>query len=55
MILGRMPNYGNDQIRAALTQCSIYPMRRAETLDIDEFITLADIFLILLYFDYFKR
>jgi 16S rRNA (adenine1518-N6/adenine1519-N6)-dimethyltransferase len=39
---GALSIYGNDQIRGALNQCGIDPMRRAETLDIDEFISLAD-------------
>jgi 16S rRNA (adenine1518-N6/adenine1519-N6)-dimethyltransferase len=39
---GTLLSYRNDEIREALNQCSIDPMRRAETLDIDEFISLAD-------------
>lgn len=39
---GTLSNYGNDKIRDALNQCDLDPMRRAETLDIDEFISLAD-------------
>jgi 16S rRNA (adenine1518-N6/adenine1519-N6)-dimethyltransferase len=39
---GTLSTYGNDQIREALNQCEIDPVRRAETLGIDEFIFLAD-------------
>jgi 16S rRNA (adenine1518-N6/adenine1519-N6)-dimethyltransferase len=39
---GTLSTFGNDQIREALKQCEIDPIRRAETLGIDEFITLAD-------------
>jgi 16S rRNA (adenine1518-N6/adenine1519-N6)-dimethyltransferase len=39
---GTLSTYGNDQIREALEQCAIDPMRRAETLSIDEFINLTD-------------
>lgn len=39
---GTLLSYGNDEIREALNQCAIDPMRRAETLEIDEFISLAD-------------
>lgn len=41
-LVGALSSYGNDEIREALSQCAIDPMRRAETLDIDEFISLAD-------------
>jgi 16S rRNA (adenine1518-N6/adenine1519-N6)-dimethyltransferase len=34
--------YENDEIREALNLCAIDPIRRAETLDIDEFIFLSD-------------
>jgi len=41
--LGRtLSTYESIEIRDALNICNIDPMRRAETLDIDEFITLAD-------------
>jgi 16S rRNA (adenine1518-N6/adenine1519-N6)-dimethyltransferase len=39
---GTLTSWGNNDIREALTLCGIDPVRRAETLDIDEFITLAD-------------
>jgi 16S rRNA (adenine1518-N6/adenine1519-N6)-dimethyltransferase len=39
---GTLSKYGSNQIREALKQCTIDPIRRAETLDIDEFISLAD-------------
>jgi len=39
---GALSTYNNVEIREALNTCGIDPMRRAETLDIDEFITLAD-------------
>jgi 16S rRNA (adenine1518-N6/adenine1519-N6)-dimethyltransferase len=39
---GALSDFGSVEIREALGLCSIDPMRRAETLDIDEFITLAD-------------
>jgi len=39
---GTLSDYDNLEIREALNGCNIDPMRRAETLDIDEFITLAD-------------
>lgn len=39
---GTLLTYGNDKIREALDICAIDPVRRAETLDIDEFISLAD-------------
>lgn len=37
-----LSEYENDQIREALNLCAINPVRRAETLDIDEFIFLSD-------------
>jgi 16S rRNA (adenine1518-N6/adenine1519-N6)-dimethyltransferase len=39
---GTLLTCGNDKIREALNLCAIDPVRRAETLDIDEFISLAD-------------
>ena len=39
---GALSDFRNDEIRDALSQCSLDPMRRAETLGIDEFISLAD-------------
>jgi 16S rRNA (adenine1518-N6/adenine1519-N6)-dimethyltransferase len=39
---GALSDYENKAIREALGICNIDPMRRAETLDIDEFINLAD-------------
>jgi 16S rRNA (adenine1518-N6/adenine1519-N6)-dimethyltransferase len=39
---GTLTSWENNKIREALTLCGIDPVRRAETLDIDEFITLAD-------------
>ena len=39
---GTLTSWGNKELREALTLCAIDPVRRAETLDIDEFITLAD-------------
>jgi 16S rRNA (adenine1518-N6/adenine1519-N6)-dimethyltransferase len=39
---GALSSCGNDEIREALNRCGIDPVRRAETLDIDEFISLAD-------------
>jgi len=39
---GTLLSFGNDELRAALNQCGIDPVRRAETLDIDDFIRLSD-------------
>jgi 16S rRNA (adenine1518-N6/adenine1519-N6)-dimethyltransferase len=39
---GTLLSFGSGEIREALSLCSIDPVRRAETLDIDEFISLAD-------------
>jgi 16S rRNA (adenine1518-N6/adenine1519-N6)-dimethyltransferase len=39
---GTLTSWGNKDLREALMLCAIDPVRRAETLDIDEFITLAD-------------
>jgi 16S rRNA (adenine1518-N6/adenine1519-N6)-dimethyltransferase len=39
---GALTSWENKEIREALTLCSIDPIRRAETLSIDEFINLAD-------------
>jgi 16S rRNA (adenine1518-N6/adenine1519-N6)-dimethyltransferase len=39
---GTLLTCSNDEIKKALNICSIDPVRRAETLDIDEFISLAD-------------
>jgi len=39
---GTLTSWGNNELREALALCGIDPVRRAETLDIDEFITLAD-------------
>lgn len=39
---GTLLSYSNDEIREALNKCEINPMRRAETLEMDEFISLAD-------------
>jgi 16S rRNA (adenine1518-N6/adenine1519-N6)-dimethyltransferase len=39
---GSLSNYESDAVREALRLCAIDPIRRAETVDIDEFINLAD-------------
>ncbi len=39
---GTLTSWENNEIREALSLCGIDPVRRAETLDIDEFITLAN-------------
>jgi 16S rRNA (adenine1518-N6/adenine1519-N6)-dimethyltransferase len=38
---GALPSYGGNAISEALNRCGIDPRRRAETIDIEEFIRLA--------------